>query len=114
MKTSPTQRSLAMLRNDGWLCQIVEVWNAHAMRRIDLFGAIDILAIRPGEILGVQTTSGDNVSKRLAKLKAEPKIAMWLAAGGKVAVHGWRKVGARGARKLWECRVEEVTLETLT
>ena len=112
--TSPTQRSLAALRKDGWTCEIVEHWNSFSRTRRDLFGGLDILAIRDGETLGVQTTSGTNVSARLAKIKAEPRLAQWLRAGNRLMVHGWRKVGARGAVKKWECRVEEVTLEALT
>jgi hypothetical protein len=27
-KNSPTQRSLSMLRGEGWTCQITEKWNA--------------------------------------------------------------------------------------
>lgn len=111
MKTSPTQRSLKLLRDDGWICQVVEHFNQYARVRQDLFNGIDIVCLKPGEILGVQTTSGTNVSHRLAKLRAEPKIATWLAAGGKLVVHGWRKLASTGK---WECRVEEVTLETIT
>ena len=102
---SPTQRSLKMLRADGYTCQVVEHFNHFARIRQDLFGGIDILAIRPGEILGVQTTDGSSVSKRLAKLRSEPKLAAWLNAGGKLVVHGWRKLERTGK---WECRIEEI------
>jgi hypothetical protein len=55
--TSPTKRTLAKLRKEGYLCAIVEKFNRFAGIRQDLFGFIDILAIREGEIIGVQTTS---------------------------------------------------------
>ena len=42
MSETPTARSLNRLRADGWLAQVVERWNAHAMIRQDLFGFIDV------------------------------------------------------------------------
>lgn len=55
--TSPTQRSLAHLRSLGYRVAVVERWNPHARIRQDLFGVLDLLAVRDGEILGVQTTN---------------------------------------------------------
>jgi hypothetical protein len=105
MSTSPTQRSLEKLRSEGWTAQVVERWNQWAKVRQDLFGFIDILCLSPSKgILGVQTTSGSNVSARLAKIKAEPKAGIFLAAGGKIMIHGWAKQGPRGSRKTWVCR----------
>lgn len=109
MPNSPCQRSLAKLRKEGWTCQVTERWNPFANIRIDLFGFCDVLAMRPtAGFMAVQTTSGPNVSARLDKIKSEPKAAIWLASGGRIVIHGWRKVGARGKRKLWECREMEV------
>ena len=91
---TPTQRSLKYLRADGWLCAVVEHWNSHARIRQDLFGVVDILAIRDGETLAVQTTS-TGVSARVRKIadaEATPHIR---AAGWRFHVHGWRK-NARG------------------
>jgi hypothetical protein len=109
--TSPTQRSLAKLRGDGWTCAVVEHWNQFAHIRLDLFGCIDIVAVRVGNIgvLGVQATSGSNVSARVTKIKAEARAGIWLAAGNKLQVWGWAKVGARGERKLWSCRVVDIS-----
>ena len=108
--TSPTQRSLKALRADNWTCQITERWNPFAKVRQDLFGFCDILCISPARgILAVQTTSGNNVSARMEKIRQEPKAALWLACGGRIQVHGWRKIGDRGKRKLWDCRVIELT-----
>lgn len=106
---TPTQRSLKALRNDGYEVQVVEQTLPRTFIKRDLYGVIDILAIRPGEILGVQTTSGSNLSARLAKARAEPRLAAWLAAGGKFVVHGWAKRGKRGERKVWMVRTETIT-----
>lgn len=90
---SPTQRSLAYLRKDGWLCAIVEHWNPHAKIRQDLFGIIDLLCLRDGITMGVQTTSGSNVSKRVEKIADCSHVDALRRAGWKLVVHGWRKGG---------------------
>lgn len=106
---SPCQRSLKLLRDRGYLVAITERWNQYAKVRQDLFGFIDLLAVKGDTILAVQTTSGDNVSARLDKINNEPRALLWLAPSRKILIHGWRRVGARGKRKLWECREIEVT-----
>jgi hypothetical protein len=85
---SPTQRTLAHLRKDGWRVQVVEHWNAFARRRIDLFGVIDLVAVRPGETLGVQATSGANVSARVSKSRESEGLRAWLEAGNTFRVFG--------------------------
>jgi len=104
---SPTQRSLKLLRSQGMTAQVVERYNQFARRRIDLFGFIDIVCLSDVSIIGVQTTSGDHVSHRLEKIREEckDKALAWLRAGGKIHIHGWRKVGPRGKRKVWAVRV---------
>lgn len=107
--SSPTQRSLDALRKAGWLCAIVEKWNGHIKRRQDLFGFADILAIKGDECRLIQTTSGPNVAARVTKIESTPAAAIWLQARSRtIHVHGWRKVGVGGKRKLWECRVVEI------
>lgn len=109
--TSPTQRSLAYLRAAGWTAEVVERWNPHARVRHDLFGFIDIMAVRGSETLAVQTTSGSGVSARLRKIAEQPRLADVRAAGWLVHVHGWRKVKLkRGAKTMrWACRVVDVS-----
>lgn len=107
---SPTQRSLAKLRKEGWFVAITERWNQYAHVRQDLFGFIDLLAIKGDQTLAVQTTSGSNVAARIDKIKGIQASALWLESPNrKIVVHGWRKVGERGKRKLWECREVPVT-----
>jgi hypothetical protein len=109
---SPTQRSLAWLRRRGATAAVVERYNPHAKRRVDLFGFIDLVALDGGQgVLGIQTTSADHVSHRLAKLREECAEAMerWLNAGNRLVIHGWAKQGPRGRRKLWTLREVVVT-----
>jgi hypothetical protein len=110
---TPTSRTLGFLRKLGYVVQTVERYLPHARVRQDLFGVGDVLAIRPGEIVLVQTTSGSNLSARRTKALAEPRLRTWLEAGGKFVLHGWSKKGPAGKRKLWACRAEEITLAGL-
>jgi hypothetical protein len=114
VSASPAARTLARLRKEGWTAQAVERFNAHAKVRRDLFGFIDVLAIRPGEPpLAVQATSGSNVAARLAKALALPALRTWLEAGCRFEVHGWAKKGPHGKRKLWDVTRRAVTLREL-
>lgn len=103
---SPTQRALKHCRDQGWHAQVVERWNPYARVRHDLFGCIDIVVLDggPGGPLGVQVTSGAHVAARMAKAQAEPRIAAWVDSPARFEVWGYRKVGPRGKRKVWELR----------
>ncbi len=104
---SPTSRTLKKLRDEGYLAEVVERFNYFTKRRNDLFSFIDVVAIRGDETLAVQTTSGSNVSARIAKIRATQASAIWLESPSrKIVVHGWAKRGARGKRKVWSCREE--------
>lgn len=88
---SPTERTLAYLRKQGYRVAVVERWNPHAKIRQDLFGIIDVLAIGKGITLAVQCTSADNVSARVHKI-AEHESTPWIReAGWLIEVQGWTK-----------------------
>lgn len=104
---SPTARTLAALRSDGWTAEVVERWNPYARVRHDLFHIADILAVRGAETLAVQITSGSNVAGHIAKLNAQAALPLLKAAGWRIEVHGWRKVKLKrgGKAKRWQCRI---------
>jgi hypothetical protein len=102
---SPTQRSLDLLRKEGWLCQVVERWNPHSRTRKDLFGFIDILAVRGKETLAVQATSRSNISARVSKIANHENIAAIRAVSWGVQVWGWGKM----ANGRWEVRKVDVS-----
>jgi hypothetical protein len=108
---SPTQSSLAALRADGYTCWVVEYWNAHTQRRVDLFGCIDILAIREGETLAVQTTSASGVSARVKKMTDNEYMPAMRAAGWSIQIQGWRmKAKVRGGKAMvWVNRVVDMS-----
>lgn len=96
---SPTQRSLKYLKEQGYTVAITEKWNQFARIRQDLFGIIDILALKKGETLGVQCTSASNVSARVNKIADHENTPRLRDAGWKLVVHGWEK-GKRGAPRV--------------
>jgi len=107
---TPTQRSMAYIRKAGGFPWIVEHWNSFAHIRQDLFQFADILAVFPNREAStyIQVTSGSNVSARKEKILANKYALQILNAGNVIEIHGWRKVGARGKRKLWENRIIEI------
>lgn len=104
---TPTARSLHLCRSAGWTVHKTETWNSFAKIRQDLFGFCDLACLDPdcGGVTAVQTTSGANVSSRCKKIEELPAAILWLRTGNRILIHGWRLVGDRGKRKLWECRV---------
>lgn len=89
---TPMQRSLAHLRERGYHCEIVE----HFVRfpppghHKDLWGWADILAVAPGEVLAVQTTSKGEISKRVRKIADSETVHRVREAGVRIEVHGWK------------------------
>ena len=104
MKTSPTSRSLAYLREQGYMAEVVEKRVPNTNITKDLFGFIDILAIKHGEILGVQTTTNENAAARIRKIAEHPNTSWVREAGIRIHVHGWRKL-----KSGWAVRVEDVS-----
>ncbi len=109
--STPTARTLNLLRAEGWTCQVVESWIPRLNIRRDLFGVADVLAVKPGEsaVLLIQCTSTPNVASRFGKAKAEPRLRTWLACGQRFEVWGWDKRGGR-----WECRRIPLVLDDLS
>lgn len=116
MKTTPTQRSLKKLREEGWIAEKVErPWNRYTKRTQDLFGFGDILAFKGSETIIIQTTggTGGNFTERRKKILASAIAKCWTDLGlpcgqRSIIIHGWKKMGAHGTRKLWKCREEQI------
>jgi hypothetical protein len=126
---SPTQRTLKALKEEGYRCGIVERFVGPLNIRVDLFHIIDIIAIRPGEVLsmdsgevrpgeivGVQSC-GSAYSEHYRKLTEEHADASrdWIAAGGRLELWGWRKVKVKrgGKAMVWAPRRAEITYNDL-
>ena len=100
---SPTARTKRLLESEGFIVEVVERWIPGANIRRDLWGFLDVLAIRDGLTLGVQVTTADHLADRRRKIVASPLLPRVLLAGWKVEVHGWRKVNRR-----WTARREAI------
>ena len=99
--------SVKMLEADGWTVGVVEQRIPHCFITRDLYGFIDLIACSPSRgILAVQVTGGGNLSSRAIKTRLEPRSAIWLASGGRIQIHDWRK---RAGKKERECVVLEIT-----
>ena len=111
---TPTQRTLAYLRQQGAQAAIVEHWNSFVGRKFDLFGWIDVLAVVDGKFIGIQTTTQSNAAARVDKARGNKALVAWLEADGILVVHCWAKRGARGKRKLWSLKEQFLSYEDLT
>ena len=85
---SPTQLSLAKLREEGYTCWITEHWNNWSKTRQDLFGFIDILALKGNETLAIQTTTATNLNARCKKIADHENVGAVREAGWTIHVHG--------------------------
>lgn len=102
MAASPTQLTLKLMRERGYVCEITERWNSFTRTRHDLFNFIDVLCIRKGEIVGVQTTSRGHIAHRRKKIQELETFPHVLDAGIKVLIHGW----AKNKSNRWEVKEE--------
>lgn len=106
---SPTSRSLKLMRKKrGWHAEKVEQRIQRFTR--DLFNCIDVVAMDGATLYGVQITSGSNHAARRTKILAEPLMQRWIESGGRLLIQSWDKQGARGKRKRWTLREEEISL----
>jgi hypothetical protein len=101
--SSPTARTLKLLRELGFEADVVERRVFRAVTK-DFLGVVDVIGVKAGESpLGIQTTSASNAAARLTKARSAPRLRAWLAAGCRFEVWSWGKRGAR-----WEVRRVEL------
>jgi len=86
-----TQKALKCLRADGYLVDIVEKTIPKTYIKKDLYGFIDLLAIRKDEILGVQVTSDSNFASRRTKIQNHENLVTVLESGIRIEVWGFKK-----------------------
>lgn len=117
MPAIPLQRSKKYLEEDGWKVWKVEQWNQWSNQRQDLFGFMDLVAIKStvNGVLGIQCCGEDVTShvKKYFEGWTDQKgvfhgpnefLPIWKAAGNKILIHSWVKRGGRGERKVWTLR----------
>jgi len=91
MSWSPTQKSLEWCRRLGYTAEVVEKTIPRTYIKKDLFGFIDIVAIKEGETLGVQATSMSNMAARVTKIMDSDLYHTVKDAGWKIEVHAWER-----------------------
>ena len=108
---TPMARTLAYLREQGFVAEVVERRVPGCPITKDFLGFADVLAIHPARtgVLAIQTTTRAHQAHRLAKVQASGYLSLWLATGNQAVVHGWALVGPRGCRKTWQVTVTGVT-----
>ena len=141
---TPTQRSLALCRSNGWDAGIVErrlprsvrdedtgTWRqVPGGRTHDLFGFADLIVMDDGRgALAVQcfTTLVSEHKATCESDEVRPKVLRWLRMGNRVELWAWRKRswkrkdGEPAKSKRWKLTVfvcrwfhEEITWEELT
>jgi hypothetical protein len=108
---SATQRTLRALRERGLVCDIVERWiqrPGFGFRK-DLFGIIDLIALGPEGVIGVQSCSTD-LAAHLKKITEDcyESTVNWLRTPGcTLELWGWRKLKVKrgGKAMTWAPRV---------
>lgn len=105
---SPMQRTLAWLRDRGYVVAVVERWLPGAKVRRDCFGA-DVLAAHPADGIVLVQVCGADVAAHVAKLKVNEEARTLVEAGGEVLVMGWRELRAAGG---WTPRVWSMNTDT--
>jgi hypothetical protein len=107
---TPTARTLACLRRNGYAAAAVERWLPGVGRRRDLFGCIDLVAVRQGVpgVLGVQATTTANLSARVRKAQGRAELRTWLAAGNGFECWGWERRNGRWHVRRVEIRAGEL------
>jgi hypothetical protein len=100
-------KSVAYMREKGYTTGKVEYWNSFANKRVDLFGFIDLLAMKKGVkgLIGIQVTSRSNISIRKRKAESLEALEIWLSSGNRFIIHGWDKPEHR-----WRLKEEELFL----
>ena len=121
MAAKATQRTIRELKNRGYVCAVVEKWNAfagpHGIRQ-DLFGIIDVLALDPERgVIGVQCCSG-GMADHIKKITEEriQETTDWLETPGTgLEIWSWRKLKKKrgGVAMVWKPKIRIITLEDL-
>lgn len=113
MKRIPyTQKTLKLLKDQGWECGIVERWIPGANIRRDLFNIIDIIACLDDRLVGVQSTSWGQRGPHLRKIHSEHGAAteMWLKTGAELWLVSWKKVKQGPKRFRYEPHIDLIEL----
>jgi hypothetical protein len=86
-----TPRTMAVLRKLGYRVGKVEYFNYWSKQSHDLFNVIDLIAMKPGVLIGVQSTSVNHRKEHVDKILSEPLAKVWCETGAWLWMVSWRK-----------------------
>jgi len=114
-RSSAVPRTLKLLREAGYVVDVVEQYNAYSGQRKDLYGCFDILAISKVHTLGVQVC-GQDFAEHVRKLTGErlPILTLWLEQPARhCLLVGWRKLKVKrgGKQMVFKPRIVEFRLD---
>lgn len=98
-KKTHRHRAVELLRCYGWAVEVVEHFERPPGRpayRKDLFGFIDLLALKPGRTLAVQVTVPKHVPEHFRKIEQLALASACLRAGWAVEIWGIRDRPVKG------------------
>lgn len=88
LSRSPSALSVELLVGRGYAVNVVER-RLTARISSDLFGCIDILALRGAETLAVQTSTRHHLADRSRKVADSEYLPAMREAGWTIHIHGW-------------------------
>lgn len=114
---TPTARTLKLFRDQDYLAEVVERNLPIPGRfcKLDFLGVIDLIAFKRAsdEVIGVQATSASNLTARVKKALAEPRLWVWLQSKARrFLVVAWGKRGPRGKKKAWAPITREIVWDS--
>lgn len=115
-RLTTNQFSRKFLEDQGYEVGLVERFNWITKRRNDLFGCIDMIAIRSGfSVLGIQNCAFARLQDHVRKCTVEPRIKTWILTGSRFLILAWdkRKLVRGGKALKWHCTEKEITLSDL-
>lgn len=98
------QQTRKRLEDAGYLCELVEKYNAFSRHKNDLFGFLDWIAIKRDEVLGVQVTSLAHMSDRRKKIADHENVNTVREAGIRIELWGFYKENNR-----WKVKIEDLS-----
>ncbi len=128
MASKPVQRTIAYYKAQGIPCWVVEKYIRYAPNdprkkirpgeRQDMLGIIDVLAMEPERITGIQCCSGSGNSGHIKKLMIEKQdmTRLWVSLPyTRLEIHAWRKLKKVRGKKAtyWSPRITVIDLDDL-
>jgi len=109
----PAERSMKMLRSQGFVVDKAEKWIPFPKprgTRQDLFGFADLIVLTD-RIVAIQCCAFSGISAHAKKIKSIHAAKMWLLAGGELLIDGWRKIDGHWQVSIREARLVDGVIE---